>query len=75
MGIDRHGNWDGVCACGKRALDGVRCRFGATHLDGFSDGLTYKAPAKRVRERLPEPEPPRKRKRERLDLFDTDEDD
>jgi hypothetical protein len=26
-----NGEWDGVCACGKPLLDGVRCRLGATH--------------------------------------------
>lgn len=25
------GEWDGVCACGKAAMDGVRCKYGATH--------------------------------------------
>jgi hypothetical protein len=25
------GEWDGVCACGKVAMDGIRCRLGATH--------------------------------------------
>lgn len=24
--------WDGICACGKAAMDGVRCRLGATHV-------------------------------------------
>ena len=23
--------WNGVCACGKAAMDGVRCKYGATH--------------------------------------------
>lgn len=23
--------WNGVCACGKVAMDGVKCRLGATH--------------------------------------------
>lgn len=23
--------WNGICACGKAAMDGVRCRLGATH--------------------------------------------
>lgn len=23
--------WDGVCACGKAEMDGVKCRLGATH--------------------------------------------
>jgi hypothetical protein len=69
MAVDKFGNWDGVCACGKRALDGVKCRYGATHLRGFSDGI---GKPKRVRERLEDPPP--KRKRERLDLFDDDDD-
>lgn len=29
--IDADGNWDGVCACGKREADGVKCFLGATH--------------------------------------------
>lgn len=29
--IDADGNWDGVCACGKKEMDGVRCFLGATH--------------------------------------------
>jgi hypothetical protein len=56
--------WDGVCVCGKEAMDGVRCRFGASH------STLERRP--RVRERLDDP-PPR-RKRERLDLFDIDDD-
>ena len=31
MAIDANGEWDGICACGKKEADGVRCRFGATH--------------------------------------------
>lgn len=23
--------WDGVCVCGKAEMDGVKCRYGATH--------------------------------------------
>jgi hypothetical protein len=23
--------WDGVCACGKAAMDGKQCALGATH--------------------------------------------
>lgn len=23
--------WDGVCKCGKAAMDGIRCHLGATH--------------------------------------------
>lgn len=37
MAVDIFGNWDGVCACGKKELDGITCRFGATHLTTFSD--------------------------------------
>lgn len=29
--IQEDEEWDGVCACGKAALDGKRCRLGATH--------------------------------------------
>ena len=29
--IDAAGDWNGVCACGKAAMDGVRCSLGATH--------------------------------------------
>lgn len=25
------GEWDGVCACGKAAQDGKKCKLGATH--------------------------------------------
>lgn len=31
MAIDANGEWDGVCACGKRDSDGIRCHLGATH--------------------------------------------
>lgn len=31
MGLNTDGSWDGICACGKAATDGVRCRLGATH--------------------------------------------
>lgn len=31
MAIDANGEWDGVCACGKREADGIRCFLGATH--------------------------------------------
>lgn len=31
MGIDTNGEWNGTCACGKTAMDGVRCYLGATH--------------------------------------------
>jgi hypothetical protein len=31
MALDANGEWDGVCACGKKEADGVRCRLGATH--------------------------------------------
>jgi hypothetical protein len=31
VGIDANGEWDGVCACGKKEADGVRCKYGATH--------------------------------------------
>ena len=31
MGLNWLDEWDGVCACGKKENDGVRCRFGATH--------------------------------------------
>lgn len=31
MGHDANGEWDGVCVCGKREADGIKCRFGATH--------------------------------------------
>ena len=24
-------DWSGVCACGKAAMDGIRCALGATH--------------------------------------------
>jgi hypothetical protein len=29
--IDANGEWDGVCACGKKEADGIRCILGATH--------------------------------------------
>ena len=53
-------DWNGVCVCGKREADGVRCKFGASHRPLERRPL--------IRERLPEP-----RKRERLDLFDDDD--
>lgn len=31
MGTDTNGDWDGICACGKAAMDGVKCHLGATH--------------------------------------------
>lgn len=31
MGTDANGDWDGVCACGKKELDGIECFLGATH--------------------------------------------
>jgi hypothetical protein len=31
MGINKDGEFDGVCACGKVNNDGIRCRLGATH--------------------------------------------
>ncbi len=31
MAVDADGNWDGVCACGKKEADGIRCFLGATH--------------------------------------------
>ena len=31
MALDANGEWDGICACGKAAMDGVRCKYGATH--------------------------------------------
>ena len=31
MALDANGEWDGICACGKAEMDGVRCRLGATH--------------------------------------------
>lgn len=31
MGVDANGEWDGICTCGKVAMDGVRCKYGATH--------------------------------------------
>lgn len=31
MGRDADGGWDGICACGKVEMDGVRCKLGATH--------------------------------------------
>jgi hypothetical protein len=32
MAIDENGEFDGVCACGKKENnDGIRCRLGATH--------------------------------------------
>jgi hypothetical protein len=45
------------CVCGKEKMDGIRCKFGASH-----NVLKPKA-EKIVRERLPI-------KRERLDLFE-----
>ena len=36
MAIDANGEWDGICACGKKEADGVRCRFGATHRPSLS---------------------------------------
>lgn len=31
MALDANNEWTGVCACGKPALDSVRCRLGAAH--------------------------------------------
>lgn len=31
MALDWLGEWDGVCACGKTAEDGIQCFLGATH--------------------------------------------
>ena len=31
MALHFLGEWDGVCACGKREADGIRCVFGAAH--------------------------------------------
>ena len=32
MAIDANGEWDGICACGKKEADGVRCQFGARRI-------------------------------------------
>jgi hypothetical protein len=40
MAVDIFGNWDGVCACGKKELDGIKCSLGATHLPKFRDRMT-----------------------------------
>ncbi len=29
--IDANGDWDGICACGKKEADGITCALGATH--------------------------------------------
>lgn len=31
MGTDFLGDWDGICACGKKEADGRQCILGATH--------------------------------------------
>lgn len=31
MAVDWLGEWDGICACGKAAADGIQCQLGATH--------------------------------------------
>lgn len=31
MGTDWLGEWDGICACGRAEMDGVKCFLGATH--------------------------------------------
>ncbi len=31
MGATAVKEWNGICACGKIAMDGVRCIYGATH--------------------------------------------
>lgn len=31
MGTDWLGEWDGTCACGKKEMDGLKCKYGATH--------------------------------------------
>jgi hypothetical protein len=31
VALDANGGWNGVCACGKKEADGVRCIYGATH--------------------------------------------
>ena len=31
MAIDANGEWNGICACGKKEADGVQCKYGATH--------------------------------------------
>lgn len=35
MAIDENGEWDGICACRKVFMDGVPCKFGATHFVPF----------------------------------------
>jgi hypothetical protein len=37
------GEWDGVCACGKTEMDGVTCRFGASHRPLLRLATTQKA--------------------------------
>ena len=37
-----NGEWDGICACGKAAMDSVRCRYGATH--GPRKQMPWEAP-------------------------------
>jgi hypothetical protein len=32
MALDANGEYDGICACGKKEADGVRCFLGATHM-------------------------------------------
>ena len=58
-------SWNGVCVCGKREADGIKCRFGASHRPLIKRRERLVPEPRRTRERLPEP-----RKRERLDLFD-----
>lgn len=31
MPLNASNEWDGICACGRASMDGVRCRLGATH--------------------------------------------
>ena len=38
--INTDGEWDGICACGKEAMDGIRCRFGATHRSLYNEDDT-----------------------------------
>lgn len=36
-------DWDGICVCGKKEMDGIKCRFGATHMTLEASQAAYAA--------------------------------
>lgn len=51
MGVDAYGEWDGICACGRAELNGVKCYLGASHQPLNRPALPWAIPS------IPSPTP------------------